>query len=121
MAECGIRIPEDVSVVGFDDLPFAAISSPPLTTLRVPKQEIGRAAVRRLRDMIQDNNGNRQKVQVCTQFIERESVAVAVVRKNCGMPMKRRKQWKVRSERKCSAAGFDEPGRAKAEILPNIQ
>ena len=74
MAECGIRIPEDVSVVGFDDLPFAAISSPPLTTLRVPKQEIGRAAVRRLRDMIQDNNGNRQKVQVCTQFIERESV-----------------------------------------------
>lgn len=75
MSESGIRIPEDVSIVGFDDLSFSAISSPPLTTLRVPKQEMGRTAVRRLRDIIQDNNDAlRLKVQVCTQFIERESV-----------------------------------------------
>ena len=74
MTECGIRIPDDVSIVGFDDLSFSAISSPPLTTLRVPKQEIGRVAVRRLRDMIQDKNDIHLKTQVCTQFIERESV-----------------------------------------------
>ncbi len=74
MNEFDIRIPDDVSIVGFDDLPFSAISSPPLTTLRVPKQEIGRVAVRRLYDMIQTRNGIHLKTQVCTQFIERESV-----------------------------------------------
>lgn len=74
LTECGLRIPEDVSVVGFDDLSFSSISSPPLTTLRVPKQEMGRLAVRRLRDMIQDNDGVKVKTQVCAQFIERDSV-----------------------------------------------
>lgn len=74
MSECGIRIPEDVSVIGFDDLSFSSISTPSLTTLRVPKQEMGRIAVRRLRDMIKDNDDVKLKIQVCTQFIERESV-----------------------------------------------
>ena len=74
MAEFGIRIPEDVSIVGFDDLTFSSISYPPLTTLRVPKQEMGRAVVRRLRDMLKDNDGIKLKMQMCTQFIERESV-----------------------------------------------
>lgn len=74
MSECGIRVPEDVSVIGFDDLTFSSISSPSLTTLRVPKQEMGRLAVRRLRDMLQDNDDLKLKIQVCTQFIERESV-----------------------------------------------
>ncbi|MDD3796109.1 MAG: LacI family DNA-binding transcriptional regulator [Lachnospiraceae bacterium] len=74
MSECGIRVPEDISVVGFDDLSFSSISNPPLTTLRVPKQEMGRIAVRRLRDIIKDNDGLKLKTQVCTQFIERDSV-----------------------------------------------
>ena len=74
MWECGIRIPEDVSVVGFDDLTYSSISHPPLTTLRVPKQEMGRIAVRRLRDMIRDGDGLHLKTQVCTDFIERNSV-----------------------------------------------
>lgn len=74
MTEQGIRIPDDVSIVGFDDLSFSAISSPPLTTLRVPKQEMGRVAVRRLRDIIQDKDSLKLKIQVCTQFIERDSV-----------------------------------------------
>ena len=74
MGECGIRIPEDVSVVGFDDLTYSSISHPPLTTLRVPKQEMGRIAVRRLRDMIRDGDGLHLKTQVCTDFIERNSV-----------------------------------------------
>lgn len=74
MSERGIRIPDDVSIVGFDDLTFSSISNPPLTTLRVPKQEMGRIAVRRLRDILQDNDSLRLKTQVCTQFIERDSV-----------------------------------------------
>ena len=61
-------------IEGFDDLTFSSISYPPLTTLRVPKQEMGRAVVRRLRDMLKDNDGIKLKMQMCTQFIERESV-----------------------------------------------
>lgn len=74
MWEAGIRIPEDVSVVGFDDLSFSSISNPPLTTIRVPKQDIGKVAVRRLRDMITDNSTLHVKTQVCTEFVERDSV-----------------------------------------------
>ena len=74
IAELLIRMPEDVSIVGFDDLTFSSISYPPLSTLRVPKQEMGRAVVRRLRDMLKDNDGIKLKMQMCTQFIERESV-----------------------------------------------
>lgn len=43
--ERGLAIPEDVSVVGFDDLPLAAHSNPPLTTLALPDREMGRWAV----------------------------------------------------------------------------
>lgn len=45
LQEMGYRIPEDVSIVGFDDLTFSEISSPPLTTLRVEKREMGKMAV----------------------------------------------------------------------------
>lgn len=41
----GLRVPEDVSVVGFDDTVFAAAADPPLTTIRQPKQEIGARAM----------------------------------------------------------------------------
>lgn len=74
MAEYGVRIPEEVSVIGFDDLPFSAISSPPLTTLRVPKQEIGRIATRRLIQMIKERQEAGVKIEVSTQFVERGSV-----------------------------------------------
>lgn len=74
MWECGIRIPDDISVIGFDDLSFSSIATPPLTTLRVPKQEMGRVAVRRLRELMRERDGTKLKIQACTQFIERESV-----------------------------------------------
>ena len=73
--ECGYRIPEDVSLIGFDDLTYSSISHPPLTTLRVPKQEMGRTAVRRLRDIQIDGQPSfHLKMQACTEFVERESV-----------------------------------------------
>jgi LacI family transcriptional regulator len=40
----GIAVPRDISLVGYDDLPFAAVLSPPLTTVRRPRYELGRAA-----------------------------------------------------------------------------
>lgn len=46
--EAGYRIPKDISVIGFDDIPFAAISSPSLTTMSVPKKTMGSLALRQL-------------------------------------------------------------------------
>lgn len=70
----GYRIPEDVSIIGFDDLPFSDISSPRLTSLKVPKQEMGQIAARKIIDMIKSDDDVRVKIQVCTEFIERDSV-----------------------------------------------
>ncbi len=44
----GIRVPDDISLVGYDDLPFAAVLSPPLTTIRQPGYELGRVAAEQL-------------------------------------------------------------------------
>lgn len=74
LQDSGYRIPEDISVVGFDDMPFCEIASPPLTTVRVFKQEMGAEAVRRLVWVMQSGNKIKIKTQISTEFIERESV-----------------------------------------------
>ena len=73
-SEAGIRVPQDISVTGFDDVSYSSISDPPLTTVRVPKQEIGRSAVRRIRDKLASPESAPLKIQVCTEFVERDSV-----------------------------------------------
>lgn len=70
----GCRIPEDVSIVGFDDLPFCTISNPPLTTIKVYNYEMGCAAVRRLMELANYGDGYRTKIQVTSSFVERDSV-----------------------------------------------
>ena len=74
LQEMGYEIPKDISIIGFDDLPFSEISNPPLTTLRVPKQEMGRLAVKKLLEAMEENVKIKTKTQVCTMFVERESV-----------------------------------------------
>jgi len=49
----GVAVPDHVSVTGFDDQPWAAVQSPPLTTVRVDRDQMGRYAVRALMDLIQ--------------------------------------------------------------------
>jgi len=53
-AQLGLRVPEDVAVVGHDDIPLAALVTPPLTTCRVPRYELGAQAVRVVLDLIGD-------------------------------------------------------------------
>lgn len=75
LQEMGYRIPGDVSMVGFDDLPFCEISSPPLTTLQVPNREMGRMAVRRLAEMIEGIGSDAvTKTQVCPKVVYRNTV-----------------------------------------------
>jgi len=53
----GVRVPEDISLVGFDDIPFASCVDPPLTTIRQPKYEMGQRAMRMLLHLL-----NRKRV-----------------------------------------------------------
>ena len=50
---CGVRVPADLSIVGFDDIPFAALSAPSLTTVHYPIEEIARCAATGLLDRIE--------------------------------------------------------------------
>lgn len=70
----GVKVPQDVSVIGFDDMPFCEISSPRLTTIRVHKHELGAQAVKCLCDEIQHKSKGCIKLEVCTEFVERDSV-----------------------------------------------
>lgn len=75
LQEMGYRIPDDVSIVGFDDLPFSEIAWPALTTLRVPNKEMGRMAVRRLAEMIDGIAVDVvTKTQVCPKIVYRNTV-----------------------------------------------
>ena len=50
--DLGVRVPGDLSVVGWDDVPYASLVTPALTTVRVPRYDLGQAAARRLLDLI---------------------------------------------------------------------
>lgn len=74
MQEMGIKIPEEVSIIGFDDMPFCEISSPRLSTLQVYKQYMGKTAVNRLIKKIVNKDEINLKIQINTKLIERDSV-----------------------------------------------
>jgi LacI family transcriptional regulator len=71
--EHGLRIPDDVSVVGFDDIPQAAHVHPPLTTVRQPLEEMGRAATRMLLERINDPQRPIERVELPTELVLRQS------------------------------------------------
>jgi len=60
----GLRIPEDISVMGFDDTRYAAIASPPLSTVSQPAQEIGRRIAARMIDAIEGTASDGPQVEV---------------------------------------------------------
>ena len=72
----GFRVPKDVGLVGFDDIPEAATAEPALTTVRVPRREVGRAAARTLLDW-QGYDAQPETVTLDSKLIVRESTAHA--------------------------------------------
>jgi LacI family transcriptional regulator len=75
----GLRVPEDLSVIGFDDLPVARWVSPPLTTVRQPLAEMGRAAAQMLDELIDGLPLRMNRVELSTELIVRESTAAAPI------------------------------------------
>ena len=71
----GLRIPQDLSLVGFDDLPVARWASPPLTTVRQPLAEMGRTAAQMLGDLIEGAPLRTNRIELSTELIIRESTA----------------------------------------------
>ena len=70
-----LRIPEDISMIGFDDIELAKMSSPPLTTVRVYKEEMGSIAVRILLQIIGNEIDRPVTTLVPTRLVERESTS----------------------------------------------
>ncbi|HEX6687025.1 MAG TPA: LacI family DNA-binding transcriptional regulator [Candidatus Limnocylindrales bacterium] len=71
----GLRVPGDVSVVGFDDLPEVRWSSPPLTTVRQPLTEMGALAARTVLRLAQGEKIESPRVELATELIVRDSAA----------------------------------------------
>jgi len=69
----GIRVPEDLSVVGFDDILIAEFSQPALTTVAVPRTEIGKTAFQALWTMLSDPDATGREFRLGTRLITRQS------------------------------------------------
>jgi LacI family transcriptional regulator len=75
LAERGLRCPQDLSVVGFNDMPFADRFDPPLTTVRIPHREIGSAAAELLLERLGDGDAEAPQVRLQPTFVARGSTA----------------------------------------------
>ncbi|WP_026923821.1 LacI family DNA-binding transcriptional regulator [Glycomyces arizonensis] len=74
----GMRIPEHVSVVGFDDLPESRWTSPPLTTVRQPLAEMGALAARTILEVAAGNDLDTPRLELATEMVVRESTATPI-------------------------------------------
>lgn len=75
LSERGLRIPDDISVVGCDDVDFARFTNPPLTTVRISFESTGVAAVRLLVDRLQGQEGIPERTLLPCSLVVRESTS----------------------------------------------
>ncbi len=87
--EAGLRVPEDVSVVGFDDIQIAVHNSPSLTTVRQPLQKMGEIAARTLLNRIEDPDKWVAEIEIEPELVVRNSTAGAPAR-----PLDENQYWK---------------------------
>lgn len=72
--ERGYRIPEDIAIIGFDNMPICTYTEPNLTTINVPKQYMGEIAVQRLVYIIESKQFNPVKIEISTNLVKRNSI-----------------------------------------------
>jgi DNA-binding LacI/PurR family transcriptional regulator len=77
LQEQGLRVPEDVSVLGFDDIPAAAFHMPSLTTVRQPLSRMGQVAAQSLLDRIEGKQDYPSEIAIEPELVVRESTAKA--------------------------------------------
>jgi len=75
LREAGLRVPQDVSVVGFDDIPGAAFADPALTTVRQPLVRMGEIAAQTLVSQIEERDGYLAEIAIEPEFVIRDSTA----------------------------------------------
>ncbi len=75
LEEAGVKAPEDVSVIGFDDIFFAQLARPPLTTVRIPREQLGEMAFKALSKMARSKRGMGVEYRIETQLVIRKSTA----------------------------------------------
>jgi len=73
LREAGLRIPDDISIIGFDDIPWAQYSDPPLTTVRLPAQELASEACLMLLDLMQEKEPEEGHLVLDTELVIRKS------------------------------------------------
>ena len=71
----GISVPEDISIIGFDDIELATVVRPKLTTVNVDHSEIGKKAVEILVDKIKNDNHQSPFYEADFKIMERETVS----------------------------------------------
>src|SRR5205823_14837139 len=77
LEEAGVKIPEDVSVIGIDDISFAFLTRPPLTTIRVPREQLGTIAFEALDKMLSLKRRRGADYYLETELVVRKSTAAA--------------------------------------------
>ena len=73
--ELGLRVPQDISVIGYDNVRNARFFTPALTTIHQPKDSLGETAFKMLLDRIVNKREESQSIEVHPRLIERRSVA----------------------------------------------
>jgi DNA-binding LacI/PurR family transcriptional regulator len=74
-AQAGVKVPEDLSLVGFDNVELSQFVNPPLTTVHIPKQRMGAIAARRLHELIEGQDADvALRIVLGTELIIRHSV-----------------------------------------------
>jgi LacI family transcriptional regulator len=84
LEEAGIKIPEDISIVGIDDISFAFLARPPLTTISVPREQLGITAFQALDKMLKLKRQFGAEYYLKTELVVRKSTAPARQRKLLG-------------------------------------
>jgi LacI family transcriptional regulator, purine nucleotide synthesis repressor len=77
LEEAGIRVPEDVSIVGIDNIAFATLARPSLTTIHVPREKLGETAFFALEKMLKLKRHRGAEYLLHTELVVRKSTAPA--------------------------------------------
>jgi LacI family transcriptional regulator len=75
LEQAGVRVPDDISVVGIDNIAFATLARPPLTTINVPREELGKTAFRALEKILQLKRHGGAEYTLETDLVVRKSTA----------------------------------------------